>query len=438
MPIAVSSLPQNVLQFLRHPAALSVTASLGVHGLVWLSSPFIPLEDSTAATGPLTVDVVQLSPEELSRLPQDATAFFNPLQSPLTPSTGLSGLGPESSLPSIPELPPLPPPPADIFGTLPSLESLSSLPSIPPADSSLIAPPGALPPPPLTSSLETFDPSQLPPLGSVSPPQPIDLSTLPPFPPGTIPSLPPYPQNPDPNLTPPTPDPSVPAVETPRAIPQAALDRLRELQRLQRLQAQNPGTSLDPTLPRQAQDWLARAGSPPRRLIFDNVPYPKSACPEKGYVTVTASVDSQGQVTRAEITKSSNISDFDEIALKAAKAHTYEASADGQPTTYWIPFDFDPKVACSGKVTPSPTATPTKPATTPTPPQTSVSPKPGKSATPTPSSTPTPNPARSQPGEKPEENSSPSPTATPTAASPQPTSAPSPAETPSPSPSSSG
>lgn len=403
MPIAASSLPSNFLQFLRQPATLSVTVSLGMHGLVWMASPFVPLEDSTAATGPLTVDVVQLTPEELSRLPQDATAFFNPTQSPLTPTTNIPGLGPESSLPLIPALPALPPPPADIFGTLPSLDSLSSLPSIPPADTSLIAPLGELPPPPLSNSYETFDPSQLPPLSPVVPPEPIGLSTLPPFPPGTIPTLPSYPiPSSEPNLTDPSPTETPLAPELPRPIPQAALDRLRELQRLK---AQNPGTSLDPTLPRQAQDWLARAGnSTPRKLIFENVPYPKSACPEKGYVTVTASVDAQGQVTRAEITKSSEIADFDEIALKAAKAHTYQVSADGQPQTYWIPFDFDPKVACSRQSTPDPTlppsTTPSKPAIT-----TSPSPSPTSSAKPDPSSsaTVTPDPEGSQPGEKPEE-----------------------------------
>ncbi len=115
MSSAVSTLPQNLLSLLRQPTGLAVVASLGLHGLVWASSPFLKFDDSTA-TGPLTVGVVKLTPEELSRLPQDAASQFNSTLTPLTPdNSGLAG--------TLPPIPALPPPPTGIFGSLPPRES---------------------------------------------------------------------------------------------------------------------------------------------------------------------------------------------------------------------------------------------------------------------------------------------------------------------------
>ncbi len=255
-----------------------------------------------------------------------------------------------------------------------------------------LAPLGQLPPPPVSNPYVTVDPSQMPQITPVPlNPDQLALSggqtlTLPNFSPDGLPELPDS-EKLEPNLA--KLEPTPPPPQTSHTIPQAAIDRLRELQRQK---TENPGTTLDPGLPQQAQDWLARAGAnAPKKLILEGYPYPKAACPTKGYATVTTSVNAQGQVIRSEITNSSGSSDLDEVALKFAKAYSYPNPQDGQPKTYWSPFDFDPSIACGSKSPASPAeSNKTQPAKSPS---SSTTPPVAPKATPVPSSKPEAPPA---------------------------------------------
>jgi TonB family protein len=410
MTFAEPSLPQNFLTLLRQPSAIAVLASIGLHGLVWAASPWMRLEDS-GARGPLNVGVVQLSPEELKRLPQNSTALFNPALTPSTPNNlGFSG--------ALPPLPALPPPPSDLFGQLPTLESMTQLPQLPSFSEELPPLPlGELPMPPVSNPWVSVNPDELPKITPV--PFNPDLVPLSGDPlPNLSPEFLPQPPGLDPsNGSEPTP---APQVRTPTTIPQAAIDRLRELQRQK---AENPGSTLDPTLPQQAQDWIARAGTNAPKKLFLSFTYPSAACSAKGYATVTTTVNGNGAVVRSEITQSSGVAAFDEVALKVAKGYAYEKPSDGQSRTYWSPFTFDPSKTCSAAPTSDPPTSESKPESNP-PVQPTAPEKPAP-----PVSQPEA-PVLEKPASEPSPAPTPEPAVTPDASSPPPETSPSPEPSP--------
>jgi len=125
------SLPKNsLLDLLSQPTVVAVLASVGIHGLVGISWDRLPFSGGNEPNPWTTVDLVNLSPEELSRLPD----FSSPQ------ATGLGSLNSsEEPLAGLPELGPLPPSPSTLGLeplTLPPGNPLYDLPlDLPPAPS---------------------------------------------------------------------------------------------------------------------------------------------------------------------------------------------------------------------------------------------------------------------------------------------------------------
>ncbi|WP_250121188.1 hypothetical protein [Chroococcidiopsis sp. CCMEE 29] len=161
-----ASLIQTLPAHLRSSNGLATLASVGIHGLLLLSLPLLPL-DSKETYSQRNIGLVSLTPSEQSRLPQGATEQVT--------------LPPFATQPS--ELPPLPPPPPFQSGILPPLP-----PPPPIGNTSMYQYPGgnSLPQPPtlrVPSSpiqqysqppIPQFPVSQLP-----NPPAPPQISQLP-------------------------------------------------------------------------------------------------------------------------------------------------------------------------------------------------------------------------------------------------------------------
>lgn len=139
------SLPKNsLIDFLSQPTVVAVLASVGIHGLVGISWDRLPFKGGNEPNPWTTVDLVNLSPEELSRLPDfsspQATGSVSlsseplaalPELGPLPPSPGKLGLDPLTLPPGTPlyDLPlDLPPAPSlrDLKTPLPSLQDYQS------------------------------------------------------------------------------------------------------------------------------------------------------------------------------------------------------------------------------------------------------------------------------------------------------------------------
>ncbi|HEY9836747.1 MAG TPA: hypothetical protein V6D27_07600, partial [Vampirovibrionales bacterium] len=100
------SLPKNsLIDFLSQPTVVAVLASVGIHGLVGVSWDRLPFSSGKEPNPWTTVDLVNLTPEEISRLPD----FSSPQ------ATGSGSLNSSSEpLPALPELGPLPPSPGKL------------------------------------------------------------------------------------------------------------------------------------------------------------------------------------------------------------------------------------------------------------------------------------------------------------------------------------
>ncbi|WP_254564181.1 hypothetical protein [Oscillatoria sp. HE19RPO] len=135
------SLPKNsLLDLLSQPTVVAVLASVGIHGLVGISWDRLPFSGGNEPNPWTTVDLVNLTPEELSRLPD----FSSPQ------ATGSGSLNSSSEpLAALPELAPLPPSPGNS-----GLEPLTLPPGTPLYDLPL-----DLPPAPSLSDLQTPLPS---------------------------------------------------------------------------------------------------------------------------------------------------------------------------------------------------------------------------------------------------------------------------------------
>lgn len=85
---------QNLAQTLRQPTWIGTLASVGVHGLLWVILPVLPISSNTPEQERRTVQLVELTPEELSRVPQftQPQNLFpnNPIQGNILPSSPLT------------------------------------------------------------------------------------------------------------------------------------------------------------------------------------------------------------------------------------------------------------------------------------------------------------------------------------------------------------
>jgi hypothetical protein len=124
------SLPKNTFtDLLSQPTVVAILASVGIHGLVGISWDRLPFSGNEPNPW-TTVDLVNLTPEEISRLPD--------FSSPQATGAGTLNLS-SGPLGSLPELGPLPPPPSGSTLdplTLPPGTPLYNLPfDLPPAPS---------------------------------------------------------------------------------------------------------------------------------------------------------------------------------------------------------------------------------------------------------------------------------------------------------------
>jgi len=157
---------QTLPAHLRSSNGLATLASVGIHGLLLLSLPLLPL-DSKETYSQRNIGLVSLTPSEQSRLPQGATEQVT--------------LPPFATQPS--ELPPLPPPPPFQSGILPPLPPPPPLGNTSiyqyPGGNSLPQPPTLrVPSPPIQQysqpTISQFPVSQLP-----NPPAPPQITQLP-------------------------------------------------------------------------------------------------------------------------------------------------------------------------------------------------------------------------------------------------------------------
>lgn len=187
--MSYSSLIQSVPEAWRSSTGLAALASLGIHGLILVSLPFISSLNSPDDQLPQTVGIVTLTPEEQSRLPQVVPQGVT--QTTIPPTTGQSDLPPlppsgqavgSEILPPLPPTPSYLPPPPPINTPTYQYPISNSLPS------SQVPTPIPLPPPPENRSFSQDPFSQLPP---PEPNQTIKNQQIPPplaVPPATLPS----------------------------------------------------------------------------------------------------------------------------------------------------------------------------------------------------------------------------------------------------------
>jgi TonB family protein len=322
---------------------------------------------------PRKVKLVQLSPEQLKRLPQETPLFdsssslINPSLDPLAPPS------PDGLLGSLPPLPPLPDNFLDSALPLPSFSGPSVIDSPPPLPSLPNPPASSLPAPPPSSFGE---PMQIPELsGSLPPPE------------APVPNATPSP-NPTPNAA--NPNPASTTSPTTGSTLKPLIEDIRERQKKY---AYNPeGTSEESktdNLKRFVESKVlpqANNESDPQKLLPKKLEipfrYPKTACSRKGHATVATLVNPQGQIVSAELVESSGYEILNDAALQAVQGHGFAATGASQ--SFLIGFPFDPASACAtlspAKVTPSRSAPIPTPTLTPSPAPPAAVPSPASSA----------------------------------------------------------
>jgi TonB family protein len=422
--MAMSYPPRIPKLKLQLPGTESVPflTSLGLHILVGVALPSLSsMSQEPKAPGDRTVSLLELTPEELERIPNPYSTPTESLDDltevPPFPNTPLSEqtVEPTFSFPSRSSF--LPPPPSAT-----TLEPLGSLPSIPRGQFSTVLPklPSiALPPPPSQTPVFSTR-NNLPQLPTTSETEISPENRL-------LPNFPPLPEarQIDPSLPPESLLPRWRPLEeaekdqelsgnnnqaTPQAspTPDVVAIRQRNLQadlerRRQSLIADNSNTT-----PEEARknyvDWLADVGNrdiqPEEKTIQGT--YPKDACVRKldGTAVFGVLVGDNGQVTNFHLIKSAGYPILNEQALRDIQRTSFSNST-GQAKPYRVNVNFGynqeicPNLAVpegESSQTPAETATP-KP--TPEAVQTPVEtpkPKPTPETEETPVETPKPKP----------------------------------------------
>ena len=388
---------QPVLQ----PFWIATIASVAFHGLLWIN---IPTRSGNSRTSLNTVDLVELTPEQLERLPN----LNSPSQLTLPP------INPEAWQPQQP------------IANAPGNSSVNSSSAGNPS-SFVLPPPRAsleLPPPPVL---------QLPPISSNSPyREPLVIPTLPPPPPANppvyddanpLPILPPsdldleinrLADNPEEDIaTPLPPEPLEPIGEEPpeetepgvlpSRIPEAAIADLRRRQEKYRQQEtesedtpepqSSPVAALPPedeipeseATPEPDDPLLAEIQALREAIVYDpqgtsqeeatatleswisnlpnryknnsnsslwqqqdiEVPLPVLACRNQlqGRATIGVVVDPEGEIVQeAQLIQSTGYGILNEAALEAVRAKVFELTDD--PQLYLLKITFEPLDTC--------------------------------------------------------------------------------------------
>jgi TonB family protein len=357
-----SGIDQNTL--------ISIAASVGVHGLLWAVLPVLPTTKPPQIQTPRTVELLQLSPDEISRLPGQSSTLFDPNTALVNPQTQSSTPNVDS-FPPLPDLPPLPNP-ANVPGLFDPLPpSLFDLPpDLPPIGSQLPNPPAIPTPPPPSElpqppappeNLANNPPLPPPELSTESPPNPDPSQTLNQRDPVSTPSPSPTDspdqafQTPGSNPTPSDQAKSPDGAATPAADPrqERLLADIRTRREKYVYKAQ--GTS-DAEAAEKAEQFLAKAIDVSGKSVgnFETLnltaAYPFAACPAKlkGTVGIAVLVDQQGKPD-VSLIQSSGYQALDDAALDAASA--YEFKATDQYQLFRSRVSFDPETSCSTTAT---------------------------------------------------------------------------------------
>jgi TonB family protein len=305
---------------LQEPTGIATLASIGVHGILWLFLPLLPISPINLEEPEIrgSVQVLELTPEEMGRLPD-----LPDTEIPAQPQT------PSSPLPYT-----LQPMPNPFSSRLPT--------PLPPAprfrDPSNIFVPPLLPPVPPRSSVTRRLPQQR------AEPRP----TLPVFPRGglTPPVQPSTPASPTPGASP-TPSPSV----TP-SQPAISMEQMVAQQR-ELLTYSAEGTTSDSALQSYTtwfgeavkllgDDWDGENAKP----IDITAPYPRVACLNKleGTTTIGAVVDEEGKLLEdfpLALIQSSGYRLFNQAALDLVKDYDFDATDKKQVYRMNVQFKFN-------------------------------------------------------------------------------------------------
>lgn len=387
--MSYGSFLKSLPQALRQPTGIATIASVGVHGLLWIVLPILPLASKTTESDPEPVQLVELTPAEQSRLPSFAT--------------------PQLSLPPLPKT-------TNLFPSLPSLQSSNSLPSSssspyslplfppPPTGFSFSAPmplpaplglpitqipiPDTLPPRPpqspqrpqlsgefqerpgldlLQQNSEALQSQTLPKLEGASPdaialsspdsktPDPTtEEPTTPPSAPSTNsaePSNPPTPTQPSPTDTEqaavPTTPPPTPGV-LPNKIPAAAIAQLREAQqRQQELYAPDATGTTRETITGNLETWsrqVAEKTGKEWKPLELTPSYPPQACPRKleGNTSLGVVVDGEGKITDGPVLiQGTGYRLLNRKAEDAVRAYEFEKTGSPQAYLVTLPFTYN-------------------------------------------------------------------------------------------------
>lgn len=370
-----ASLIKNLPEMLSHPLVISVTASLGVHMLI---VPILgDLLKNQKPKGESMVQVLELSPQQLSRVPKSAAP---PLTLPALPNAKTPA---NPSIPSLFSAFPPPPPP------LPSLESLKKIPTPPPLRSVPIKPLptiGKYPLPLLNRQRPILSrgsfPIQLPPKPTTPlpapPPQPKFTFDKDSFNPGSfekgslpvfgdsknqIPDPSEFPnQQPPVSVTPPAPEPQFsitpPPSEPSKPAPPSAVAIARQRQnnlvaqvRMRRNQLRKDVTNTsDEEARKNLVEWMALVKDtlPKKEVIPEAITvsatYPKDACIKKleGTTVFGILVGADGEVTNAQLIQSAGYGILNQQALEDIQFRKFNnQTGTTKPYQVKVAFDYD-------------------------------------------------------------------------------------------------
>lgn len=337
-------------KFLQNPQRLGLVASVGLHGLIFLTI-LLPSAPPRLQQGPETVDLVTLAPEQEALLPS-----LTPLVPDELPDLSelIAGLEQEIT------------PPPFRFDDLPPLPPLTPLPNF-----SYLPPPVVFPP--------TSPSLQLPPR-----PSPLPLPT-------TLPATPNLPGNiaVAPDLVEPSPIPE--ESDNPENTVTAPTGDQQALSGLSRWITQARSSLSGGTV---SLDFTGRV----------EPVYPSEACSGQlqGRAAVAVLVTPEGRLASTsnesgfsqnpQLIRSSGFPVLDQVAVRTVAGLTFPGSEQYQALLYTLDFVYDPAVCGEPAPTPSPTPTPTpSPTVSPSPsPPTRSSPAPDATVSPAPT-TPPPN-----------------------------------------------
>lgn len=370
----MKTLPDYARLVLREPIYLSAIASLGLHGLLWVILPILPIRSSEPSEVGVQrpVDLVELTPQELARLPDFAT---DPSAFPaLPPGADLYSLNPlpgSNSLTPVPGLPSAPPsasllPPFFAPPPLPSTTNFD-FPALPPVPQD--APPLVLEPEPLGAPpADTIPPpSPLPedaPSAPATDPVPEDGTEAPPD--GDMAARPE--PTAEPTVSPtasPTAEGSIPSPNpSPSPARELLLARNRELQELYAFNEAGTGEgearSAYVSWFEGAVNWLGDDWDEKNaREIEIAGAYPKAACRLenlRGTAVVGVLVDASGAVVgdpEPRVLQSSGYRILNQRALEAAKRHRFEAAETNRAYLVAVTFAPNPEVCPSQDAEPA-------------------------------------------------------------------------------------